>query len=94
MVRKKKDTLYSITPVKDGYNVYKLDEDFEQTGFYIVSEVSPSSYVCNCPAWKSECKHIKMVRALVLLDRAQWIAPYTYSLNQQMFIQRKSTEEE
>lgn len=60
--------LYRFMRTQNGnltsFEVYKLDEDYKHLKTYMVSEVAPDSWVCNCPAWKTDCKHIELVKQI------------------------------
>ena len=94
MARKKKDTLYKIarSTGQNGlheFQVYKLDDDYEHLGTYIVSQISENSFVCNCPAWKYPCKHVKMVQRFLEGEcSADGTLPLSalFSLNQDGFV--------
>ena len=88
----KKDTLYNVAlaGLNQGlrmYYVYKLDTDFEVLETYNTSQVSAKSWICDCPAWKSPCKHMKMCqRVLDGEENTNKDSKSLFSLNQDKFI--------
>jgi len=56
-------THYFFSEVKpEQYNIAKMDDDFEVLDTYIIIN-SQYHKVCNCPAYRPNCKHFRFLEA-------------------------------
>ena len=49
------------------YTISKADADFEFQGSYTIMHTPMDDWVCNCPAYMQNCRHVRMME---VFDRA------------------------
>ena len=66
---KSKRSLYSMQKFQHmteegksvGYKVTKFSDDLEPIEQYTLNYIGSNRWVCNCPALRNNCRHVKMV---------------------------------
>lgn len=84
--RSKKDTLYRLSPITDGWTVYKMDEDYDVLQTYTISPLpsrgGEQNFICSCPARVYPCKHVKILKRMFANNTSFYML---YSLNKDEF---------